>query len=210
MTRLLRFSYPIFFALLTASCATIVGGSRYNAAILVNGRPSSSIYYNGLMVGHGSASVKIKRRDAHKVTMVVKEDGCADQTFAYHSRILRGWAIVGTIVTFTTSEYIPIGLAIDLIDGAVWKPDVAEIGITKHNYKNYQYTLNYTGCSTQSGSGGPTTVDDRLVDVVYLKNGSIIRGTIIEQDPATQVKIQTRDGSVFVYKVSEIEKITRE
>ncbi|MDB5228662.1 MAG: hypothetical protein JWN78_2855 [Bacteroidota bacterium] len=49
-----------------------------------------------------------------------------------------------------------------------------------------------------------------LEEVVYLKNGSIIRGTIIEQIPNETLKIQTRDGSVFVYKFDEIIKITKE
>lgn len=51
---------------------------------------------------------------------------------------------------------------------------------------------------------------DAMVDVVYLKNGSIVRGTIIEQVPGVSLKIQTADGSVFFYKMEEIEKITKE
>jgi hypothetical protein len=47
-------------------------------------------------------------------------------------------------------------------------------------------------------------------DVLYLKNGSIIRGTIIEQVPNKSLKIQTADGSVFVYSIEEVEKITKE
>ena len=42
-------------------------------------------------------------------------------------------------------------------------------------------------------------------EVVYLKNGSIIRGTVIEQVPGQSLKIQTADG-----KMSEVEKITKE
>lgn len=48
------------------------------------------------------------------------------------------------------------------------------------------------------------------LDVVYLKNGSIIRGTIIEFIPSTSVKIKTADNSLFVFKMDEIEKITKE
>jgi len=40
-----------------------------------------------------------------------------------------------------------------------------------------------------------------LQDVVYLKNGSIIRGVIIEQVPNQSVKIQTADRNVFVYQI---------
>ena len=47
-------------------------------------------------------------------------------------------------------------------------------------------------------------------EVVYLKNGGIVRGDIIEQVPNEQIKIQTRDGNVFVYQFGEIEKITKE
>jgi TM2 domain-containing membrane protein YozV len=47
-------------------------------------------------------------------------------------------------------------------------------------------------------------------EVVYLKNGSIIHGTIIEQVPNQSLKIQTRDGNVFVYNMAEVEKFTKE
>lgn len=50
----------------------------------------------------------------------------------------------------------------------------------------------------------------RLHEVVYLKNGSIIRGTVIEQIPGESLKIQTGDGNVFAYRMSEVEKITKE
>jgi len=47
-------------------------------------------------------------------------------------------------------------------------------------------------------------------DVVYLKNGSIIRGIIIEQIPNKSIKIETAGKSVFVYQIDEIEKMTKE
>jgi hypothetical protein len=49
-----------------------------------------------------------------------------------------------------------------------------------------------------------------MEEVVYLKNGSIIRGIIIEQVPNRTIKIQTADGNLFVYDVDEIEKLTKE
>jgi hypothetical protein len=49
-----------------------------------------------------------------------------------------------------------------------------------------------------------------MQDVVYLKNGGIIRGVIIEQVPGKSIKIQTRDGSVFVHQLDEVERITKE
>jgi hypothetical protein len=43
-------------------------------------------------------------------------------------------------------------------------------------------------------------------DVVYLKNGSIIKGKISEIKPDDYVKLQTYDGSLWVFKNSDIEK----
>jgi hypothetical protein len=47
-------------------------------------------------------------------------------------------------------------------------------------------------------------------DVVYLKNGSVIKGQILEIVPNSQIKIQTADGNIFVWSFSEIEKVTKE
>jgi hypothetical protein len=47
-------------------------------------------------------------------------------------------------------------------------------------------------------------------DVVYLKNGGIMRGSIIEFIPEKYVKIETIGGNIFVYQVNEIEKCVKE
>lgn len=47
-------------------------------------------------------------------------------------------------------------------------------------------------------------------DVVYLKNGSMIRGTIVSQEVGSGVRIRILGGSEFFYKESEVEKITIE
>lgn len=53
-------------------------------------------------------------------------------------------------------------------------------------------------------------IADELQEVVYLKNGSVVRGVIIEQIPGESLKIQTADGSIFAYKMAEVEKMTKE
>lgn len=60
------------------------------------------------------------------------------------------------------------------------------------------------GCSFLSYS------QSRMTDVVYLKNGSIIRGIIVEQVPNQSMKVRTSDGSIFNFGMNEIEKITKE
>ncbi len=47
----------------------------------------------------------------------------------------------------------------------------------------------------------------RLRDAVYLKNGSIIRGSIIENKKGEYVKIETSGESVWVFKQAEIDTI---
>lgn len=50
----------------------------------------------------------------------------------------------------------------------------------------------------------------KLDDVVYTKDGSIVRGTIVEQIPGKSLKIRTSDGSVFHFRTSDVAKITKE
>lgn len=47
------------------------------------------------------------------------------------------------------------------------------------------------------------------VDVIYAKNGSIVKGIIIETVPNVSYKIKTNDGNIFVFKADEIEKIEK-
>jgi hypothetical protein len=47
------------------------------------------------------------------------------------------------------------------------------------------------------------------VDILYLKNGSVIRGQVAELN-STIVKIRTSDGSLFAYSMNEIEKMVKE
>ena len=50
----------------------------------------------------------------------------------------------------------------------------------------------------------------KIEDVIHLKNGETVRGTIIEQNPGESLKIQTSDGSVFEFTIYEIAEISRE
>lgn len=46
-------------------------------------------------------------------------------------------------------------------------------------------------------------------DVLYLKNGSMIYGKLVEATES-QYKIRTEDGSIFIYPVTEVEKFVNE
>ena len=47
-------------------------------------------------------------------------------------------------------------------------------------------------------------------DVVHLKNGSIIKGTIIEQIPGQLIKVENPEGNIVILNVEEISKIVKE
>ena len=53
-------------------------------------------------------------------------------------------------------------------------------------------------------------VAKEMEDVVYLKNGGIVRGTVIEQVAGKSLKIVRFDGKAFRYKMKEIDKISKE
>jgi hypothetical protein len=50
----------------------------------------------------------------------------------------------------------------------------------------------------------------QLQDVVYLHDGSVIRGIIVEQIPGVSILIQTVDGNRFRYSIDQIQRMTRE
>ncbi len=51
---------------------------------------------------------------------------------------------------------------------------------------------------------------EELQEVVYLKNGSVIRGTIVEQGAIKSLTIKTVDGNVFFFELKDVEKVTKE
>lgn len=136
-------------AIFFSSCATIFGGSRYNAHVTVEDHPNATISYNGSVRGKGYATIKVKRKDANKLSFVVKEPGCEPLKVEYLTRSFRTWAFIGTMFGWTGAVNgfpVPFGAAVDLATGAVWKPNVREKGIKKDDYKNFNYQIEYKGC----------------------------------------------------------------
>ena len=58
-------------------------------------------------------------------------------------------------------------------------------------------------------SGFAIFAQSEVMDIVYLKNGSVVRGTIVEQVIGESLRIETLEGSIFFYKIDEIEKIEK-
>ncbi len=55
-----------------------------------------------------------------------------------------------------------------------------------------------------------TAFSQKVLDVVYLNNGSVIKGSIVKIVPNKDVKLTTDNGSVFIFKMSDIKEITKE
>lgn len=196
-------------SILYSSCATICGGSKYNAHIVVNKRPNAKIIYKGEEVGTGKATVSVKRREANRFAFSVKEENCDEENYRFKSRTFRGWAMIGSIITWTVSvngvPLLPVGLVIDLSNGSLWKPNVFEKNVDKLNYKNFKYTVDYNrSCSTQKVV--PINPGATKTDIIYLKDGTIIKGTIIERAADKSIQIRIADGNIVLYKNDEIDK----
>ncbi|MBA3899832.1 MAG: hypothetical protein H0X62_06420 [Bacteroidetes bacterium] len=58
--------------------------------------------------------------------------------------------------------------------------------------------------------GATTLAQTSQQDVLYLKNGSIIRGNITEVIPSQSVKIEVMGNNVFVYSMDDVEKMAKE
>lgn len=99
-----RFLYAAslsFVSTLFANCATICGGSRYYAHVVVNDKPNARIMYNGALEGTGKAVISVKRTDAKRFAFTVQQDGCSEQQFRFKSRVFRGWALAGSLITWS-------------------------------------------------------------------------------------------------------------
>ena len=57
--------------------------------------------------------------------------------------------------------------------------------------------------------GHPPVVQQQR-DVIYLKDSRVIRGTVVELIPDSTVRILTADSSVFVFRMSEVERMAKE
>lgn len=133
-----------------SSCATIIGGSNYYAHVTVINHPNATIRYKGKIMGSGSAVFKAPRKEAHSFSVKIKEEYCEEQIITYSQRSFRGWALLGSIVFWTgliNGIPLPWGVAVDAASGALWKPSIYEKGVSKSDYKHFNYSIDYNGCT---------------------------------------------------------------
>lgn len=151
--RKLVFASIVILAMLLSSCATTVGGRKYYAKVVVNKHPDALILHKDTLAGIGTAVLKLKRARADEVVFCVSKEGCKTQEFSFDKRRYRFGASVGSLVFWSSISYspfiiIPLGLGVDHLTGAVWKPDDKNKQIEKVDFDLYTYKLNYTGCDS--------------------------------------------------------------
>ena len=137
--------------ILLNSCATIIGGAKYKAQFNVNNNNDAKIYYNGKYINNNS-KILIKRKDANKITIKVEKDGHKTEFFHFRKISFRGGAFTSSLLFSLITTYedngrsrvVPIQIIIDLLNySSLFKPDRNEQGVSKINYKNYVYNLDY-------------------------------------------------------------------
>lgn len=144
--------FLLFISISLNSCATIFGGSKFNAHVIVKNKPNASIYFDGEKKGVGEAEFLVKRRKSDKLEIVIKEKGNSDFVRLYDSKVARPGAVIEAVVdgiqmlgSILSSNgntiVIPLASTINLISGASWKPDVSNDEITKIDYDNFQYLI---------------------------------------------------------------------
>lgn len=196
------------------SCGTIVGGSNYYANIIVPKHPNAEIYLNNRLIGNGNAFVSVKRKDADKLTFIIKEQGCNDETKYFTTKSLRGFAIAGSIIF--SLPYLAY-VIVDLATGAFYKPDINENGVEKEDYKNFTYVLNYSGCNSNLEikpepeqivtAPLPNKNVNEFPTTIFLLNGGNSKGKIIERMAGDSLKLKNSFGSTFIYSNNEIDFI---
>ncbi|MEQ8519618.1 MAG: SHOCT domain-containing protein [Cytophagales bacterium] len=171
-----------------SSCATIFGGSKYIAHINVKDQRDAEIIYKKRTIGYGTANQLVPRREADNFTFTVSKEGCISQEYKFESKTFRGWSLVGSIIFWTgiVSPGIPLpyGVILDGATGAWWKPNVAEPGISKGDYKNFYYTVSYDGCYNPFNASEEVISDEELIKFQKLRElkGLLDQGVISKEE----------------------------
>lgn len=195
MNKPLNLIFALVITVFFSSCATIVGGSKYNAKVIVSGHTNAKIEYNGVVRGTGEASFKVKRKEANQLSITVSQDGCPSQTTNFTKRKFRGGTLVGSILGWTGaigSFPIPWGVIVDGATGSWWKPDDSEFGITKQNYKNYYYTINYKNCDDSNDTSKPLKTTEKVEYLRELKK--MLDEGVITQEEFEREKKKVLEG----------------
>jgi hypothetical protein len=186
-----------------AGCATITGGTRYNATIVVREDPSAEIIYQGQVLGKGSAVVQVKRSEADRFSYSVIKRDCEPVEFRYSSKAFRGWACFGSYMSFGL-----IGILVDALNGSLWRPDEREPGIQRMSARDFFYFPRLPECAPAEKKIQAEKPSASVV--VKLFNGRRLKGRIVENIPNQYLKIKTEDDVLHTIPQEEVLEISPE
>jgi hypothetical protein len=69
---------------------------------------------------------------------------------------------------------------------------------------------NQTSDTSSNPSQSQTGQDYQPRDTIYLNDGSIVHGFIVEEEPGVSLRIKTKSGNIFTYQMADVAKITHE
>lgn len=144
----------VAFTLSFSSCATIVGGAKYNARVKVPDHPNAKISINGQYRGNGEASMLINRKEANMVNVTVQDGDDEPQTTVFNGRKFRAGTLIFDLLLGWVPP-IPVGVIVDAATGAWWKPDENEFGVSKIDTDNYLYTITYKQSTKKPNTTNP-------------------------------------------------------
>ena len=96
----------------------------------------------------------------------------------------------------------------------VFKDDVIDIMYQSEKTENVLKSDSMVAKNESNRTKNPLPSDQNenvkeSEDVIYLKNGNTVRGTIIEHLPKASTKIKTAKGNIYVFQTIDIKKITK-
>ena len=165
-----------------SSCATLFHGSTDEVGFSSD-PTGAKVYVNGEYMG--ITPVKIELKSSKVYTIEFRKDGYDNKSVMINNDIGAGWIVLDVLCGL-----IPVVIDAATGDWNSLDQDHVAAALEKQKEQNKN--------------------EDKYEDVVYLKNGSIIHGIIIETVAGESIKIKTNDGNTFVFKMEEIEKTTKE
>lgn len=82
--------------------------------------------------GNGEASTLVDRKACDMINITVQEGDDEPQTSVFSGKRFRTGTLVADILAF-----FPVGIIIDAITGAWWRPDEREMGVSRIDVDNY-------------------------------------------------------------------------
>lgn len=157
----------ILVAILTSSCASILGGS-FDTTRVVQGTPENAkVYFNGEFKGFAPTTFRIPKKSRPKKTVIeIKAEGYKTAEIKITRKASTGFTLLNL---FTTAG---LGLILDFANGNIYK--------IRPNYMNYHLERDYDYNPSEK-------FDYAIGDTVYFKNEEYdgYRGVIIGKYPSS-------------------------